>query len=110
MQKHKVQDQRRKRLAHMDSSSKSKMLHSTINKDNEGGEVRCGLASEATMNSEGRSAHAKGGGQTTKLLVAYTSFVSMDSTNKETSNKMDYRVKRGVQSFTKDSSIQDVFD
>ena len=52
-QKQKVHDQRR-RLEHMDSAGKSKMLHSMINKVNEGGEVRGGVASEATMNFEGR--------------------------------------------------------
>ena len=38
------------------SAGKSKMLHSMINKAKEGGEVRGGVASDATMNFEGRSA------------------------------------------------------
>ena len=86
------------------------MLHSMINKAKEGGEVRGGVASEATMNFEGRSAHAVGEGQIRKLLAAYTSYVSMDSTDKETSGKLDRKVKREVQSFTKSSEIQDTFD
>ena len=49
-QKQKVHDQRRKRLEHMDSAGKSKMLHSIINKAKEGGEVRGRVASETTMN------------------------------------------------------------
>ena len=57
-QKQKVHDQRRRRLGHMDSAGESKMLHSMINKAKEGSEVRGGVASEATMNFEGRSAHA----------------------------------------------------
>ena len=46
----------------MDSAGKSKMLHSMINKAKEGGEVRGGVAFEATMNFEGRKAHAVGEG------------------------------------------------
>jgi hypothetical protein len=49
-QQQKVHDQRRKRLEHMDSAGKSKMLHSIINKAKEGGEVRGRVASETTMN------------------------------------------------------------
>ena len=79
-QKQKVQDQRRRRLGQMDSAGKSKMLHSMINKAKEGSEVKGGVASEATMNFEGRSAHAVGEGQIRKLLAAYTTYVSMDST------------------------------
>ena len=95
MQKQKVQRQRRKRLEHMDSAGKSKMLHSMINKAKEGGEVRGGVASEATMNFEGGNAHAVGEGQIRKLLAAYTSYVFMDSAEKETSAKLDCKVKRG---------------
>ena len=105
MQKQKVQSQRKKRLEHMDSAGKSKMLHSMVNKAKEGGEVRDGVASEATMNVEGRNAHAVGEGQIRKLLAAYTSYVSMDSTDKETSGKLDRKVKREIQSFTKSSEI-----
>ena len=68
-QKQKVYDQRR-RLEHMDSAGKSKMLHSMINKAKEGGEVRGGVASEATMNFEGRKAHVVGEGEIRKLLAA----------------------------------------
>ena len=39
-QKQKVQDQRRRRLGQMDSTGKSKMLHSMINKAKEGGSPR----------------------------------------------------------------------
>ena len=64
----------------MDPGGKSKMLHSMINKAKEGGEVRGGVASEATMNFEGRKSHAVGEGEIRKLLAAHTSYVSMDST------------------------------
>ena len=86
-QKQKVQDQRRRRLGQMDSAGKSKMLHSMINKAKEGSEVRGGVASEATMNFEGRNAHAVGEGQIRKLLAAYTTYVSMDSTDKDSSER-----------------------
>ena len=42
----------------MDSAGKSKMLHSMMNTANEGSEVRGGVATEATMNFEGRNARA----------------------------------------------------
>ena len=92
-QKQKVHDQRRRRLGHMDSAGKSKMLHSMINKAKEGSEVRGGVASEATMNFEGRSAHAVGEGQIRKLLAAYTTYVSMDSTDKDSSKEMDTKLR-----------------
>ena len=41
-QKQKVQDQRRRRLEHMDSAGKSKMLHSMLSKAKEGSEKRGG--------------------------------------------------------------------
>ena len=94
----------------MDSAGKSKVLHSTINKAKEGGEVRGGVASEATMNFEGRNTHAVGGEQIRKLLAAYTPYVSMASTEKKTNETLDSKVKRAVQSFTKSSEIQDRFD
>ena len=50
---------------------------------------RGGVASDATMSFEGRSAHAVGEGQIRKLLAAYTSYVSMDSTDKASSGVMD---------------------
>ena len=109
-QKQKVHDQRRRRLEHMDSAGKSKMLHSMINKAKEGGEVRGGVASEATMNFEGRKAHAVGEGQIKKLLAAYTSYVSMDSTDKASSREMDAKLKRNMTSFNLTDDIQDVFD
>ena len=109
-QKQKVHDQRRKRLEHMDSTGKSKMLHSMINKAKEGGEVRGGVASEATMNFEGRKAHAVGEGEIRKLLAAYTSYVSMDSTDKLSSGEMDAKLKRSMTSFTLTGDVQDVFD
>ena len=99
-QKQKVQDQRRRRLEHMDSAGKSKMLHSMINKAKEGSEVRGGVASEATMNFEGRKAHAVGEGEIKKLLAAYTSYVSMDSTDKGSCEEMDAKLKRNMTSFT----------
>jgi hypothetical protein len=110
-QKQKVQDQRRRRLGQMDSAGKSKMLHSMINKAKEGSEVRGGVASDATMNFEGRNAHAAGEGQIRKLLAAYTTYVSMDSTDKDNSKRMDTKLKiqRSMTSFTKTSGIQDVF-
>ena len=111
-QKQKVQDQRRRRrrLEHMDSAGKTKVLHSMINKAKEGSEVRGGVASEATMNSEGRKAHAVGEGEIKKLLAAYTSYVSMDSTDKGSSEEMDAKLKRNMTSFTLTDDIQDVFD
>ena len=109
-QRQKVHDQRRRRLEHMDSASKSKMLHSMINKAKEGGEVRGGVASEATMNFEGRKAHAVGEGEIRKLLAAYTSYVSMDSTDKLSSGEMDAKLKRSMTSFTLTGDVQDVFD
>ena len=109
-QKQKVQDQRRRRLEHMDSVGKSKMLHSMINKAKEGSEVRDGVASEATMNFEGRHAHAVGEGEIKKLLAAYTSYVSMDSTDTGSSEEMDAKLKRNMTSFTLTDDIQDVFD
>ena len=81
-----------------------------INKAKEGGEVRGGVASDATMNFEGRSAHAVGEGQIRKLLAAYTSYVSMDSTDKANSGVMDAKLKRDMTSFTLTDDIQDVFD
>jgi hypothetical protein len=105
-----VHDQRRRRLEHMDSTGKSKMLHSMINKAKEGGEVRGGVASEATMNFEGRNAHAVGEGEIRKLLAAYTSYVAMDSTDKASSGEMDAKLKRSMTSFTLTGDIQDVFD
>ena len=94
----------------MDSAGKSKMLHSIINKAKEGSEVRGGVASEATMNFEGRNAHAVGEGQIRKLLAAYTTYVAMDSTDKDNSKRMDTRLKRSMASFTKSSDTHDVFD
>ena len=55
----------------------------------EGGEVRGGVASEATMNFEGSKAHAVGEGQIKKLLAVYTSYVSMDSTDNASSGEME---------------------
>ena len=81
-----------------------------INKAKEGGEVRGGVASEATMNFEGRKAHAVGEGQIKKLLAAYTSYVSMDSTDKASSREMDAKLKRNMTSFNLTDDIQDVFD
>ena len=43
----------------MDAAGRSKMLHSMINKAKEGGEVKGGAATEATMNFEGRSDQLK---------------------------------------------------
>ena len=94
----------------MDSAGKSKMLHSMINKAKEGGDVRGGVASEATMNFEGRKARAVGEGQITKLLAAYTSYVSMDSTDKTGNAEMDTKLKRSMTSFSLTDDIQDVFD
>ena len=110
MQKQKVHDQRRRRLNQMDAAGKSKMLHSMINKAKEGGELRGGAATEATMNFEGRKARAVGEGQIKKLLAAYTQYVSMDSTDGETSTEMDTRLQRGVHSFSRTAGIEDVFD
>ena len=106
-----MHDQRRRRLEHMDSADKSKMLHSMINKAKEGdhGEVRGGVASDATMNFEGRNAHAVGEGQIQKLLAAYTSYVSMDSTDKASSAEMDTKLKRSMTSFSLTDDIRDVF-
>ena len=70
MQKQKVHDQRRRRLDRMDSAGKSKMLHSVIAKAKEGGEYKGGVATEATMNFEGRRAKAVGEGQIRKLMAA----------------------------------------
>ena len=109
-QKQKVQDQRRRRLEHMDSAGKSKMLHSMLNKAKEGSEVRGGVASEATVNFEGRKAHAVGEGEIKKLLAAYTSYASMDSTDKVNSEEMDAKLKRNMTSFILTDDIQDVFD
>ena len=110
MQKQKVHDQRGRRLQQMDAAGKSKMLHSMINKAKEGGEVRGGAATEATMNFEGRGAKAVGEGQIKKLLAAYTAYVSMDSTDVSTGEKMDKHLKASVQSFSKTEGIEDVFD
>ena len=109
-QKQKVQDQRRRRLGQMDSTGKSKILHSMINTANEGSDVGGEVASEATMNFEGRNARAIGEGQIRKMLAAYTTYVSMDSTGKDSSKRMDNKLKRSMTSFTKTSDIQDVFD
>ena len=81
-----------------------------INKAKEGSEVRDGVASEATMNFEGRNAHAVGEGEIKQLLAAYTSYVSMDSTDKGSSEEMDAKLKRNMTSFTLTDEIQDVFD
>ena len=109
-QKQKVHDQRRKRSGNMYSVGKSKMLHSMINKAKESGEVRGGVASEATINFEGKKAHAVGEGQLKKMLAAYTSYVSMDSTDKTSSAEMDTKLKRDMTSFSLTDDIQDVFD
>ena len=58
-------------MEHRDSAGKSKMPHSMINKAKEGGEVRDGVASDASMNFEGRNAHAVVEGQIRKR-VAYS--------------------------------------
>ena len=81
-----------------------------INKAKEGGEVRGGVASEATMNFEGRKAHAVGEGEIRKLLAAYTSYVSMDSTDTASSGELDAKLKRSMTSFTLTGDIQDAFD
>ena len=94
----------------MDAAGKSKMLHSMINKAKEGGELRGGAATEATMNFEGRKAKAVGERQIKRLLAAYTEYVSMDSTDEKTSGEMDARLKRGIHSFSRTKSIEDVFD
>ena len=85
----------------MDSAGKSKMLHSTINKAKEGGEVRGGVASEATMNFEGRKAHVVGEGEVRKLLAAFTSYVSMDSTDKASGGELDAKPRKITTSFTR---------
>ena len=81
-----------------------------INKAKEGGEVKGGAATEATMNSEGGSAKAEGEGQIKQLLAAYTAYVSMDSTDKATGNRMDTHLKSKVHSFSRTGGIEDVFD
>ena len=110
MQKQKVHDQRGRRLQHMDAAGKSKMLHSMINKAKEGGEVKGGAATEATMNFEGRSAKAVGESQIKQLLAAYTAYVSMDSTDEEAGNQMDTHLRDTVHSFDRTGGIEDVFD
>ena len=97
-------------MGHVDSAGKSKMLHSMINQTKESDEVRGGVAAEATMNFEGRKAHAVGEGQMKKLLAAYISYVSMDSTGKTSSAEMDTKLKRSIFSFSLTDDIQDVFD
>ena len=94
----------------MDSVGKSKMLHSMINKTKEGREMRGGVACEATTNFEGRNVHAVDEGQIKKLLAAYTSYVSMDSTDKGNSEEMDAKPKRNMTSFTVTGDIQNIFD
>ena len=94
----------------MDSAGKLKMLHSMINKAKEGSEVRGGVATETPINLEGRTAHAVGEGQNRKLLAAYTTYVSMDSTDKDSSEGMDAKLKRNTTSFTQTGDIQDVSD
>ena len=84
MQKQKVHDQRGRKLQQMDDVGKSRMLHSMINKAKEGGELKRGAATEATMNFEGRSAKAVGEVQIKQLLAAYTAYVSMNSTYEAT--------------------------
>ena len=58
----------------------------------------------------GRNAHAVGEGQTKKLLAAYTSYVSMDSIDKGSSEEMDAKLKRNIISFTLTGDTQDVSD
>ena len=59
---------------------------------------------------EGRSAHAAGEWQIRKLLAAYTTYVSMDSIDKDSNKEMDTKLKRNMTSFTQTGDIQDVFD
>ena len=94
----------------MDSAGKSKVLHSMINKAKEGAQVRGGVASHATMNFEGRKAHAVAEGEMREPLAAYTSYVSMNITDKASSGEMDAKQKRSMTSFTLTGDIQDVFD
>jgi hypothetical protein len=94
----------------MDSAGKSKMLHSMIAKAKEGGEYKGGVATEATMNFEGRRAKAVGGGQIGKLMAAYTAYVSADSTDGVKGKKMDDHLRKEVHSFSKADGIEDVFD
>ena len=81
-----------------------------INKAEEGGEVKGGAATEATMNFEGRSAKAVGEGQIKQLLAAYTTYVSMDSTDEATGNQMDTHLRDSVHSFSRTEGIEDAFD
>ena len=77
MQKQKVHNQRGRKLQQMDAAGKSKILHSMINKAKEGGELKGGGATGATMEFEERSVRAVGEGQIKQLLTAYTIYVSM---------------------------------
>ena len=97
----------------MDTAGKSKMLHSMINKAKEGGEVKGGATTEATMNFEGRSAKAVGEGQIKQLLAAYTAYVSMDSIDEAIEaigDLMDTHRKNTVHSFSRTEGKEDVFD
>ena len=110
MQKQRVHDQRGRKLQQTDAAGKSKMLHSMINKAKEGGELKGGATTEATMNFEGRTAKAVGEGQIKQLLAAYTAYASIDSTDEATSEQMDTHLRNTVHSFSRTEGIEDVFD
>ena len=81
-----------------------------VNKAKEGGEIKGGATTEATMNFEGRSVRVEGEGQIKQLLVAYTAYVPMDSTDESTGNQMDTHLKNAFHTFSRTEGIEDVFD